>query len=220
MDIIDQSGVLGTTDGTATEKVEQLIDKGEQANMLYLTTKYLNIDSPNGSPFNNGWLYNTIPKIDFSKITYLRYSFSGSPIEYIDYYINSENCINHADAFSFTKKLKWIVGIDLSSSTNLFDFLAGSAIETIQRPLNIAKVTLATYAFGCANLKDIRFVPECIKVSVSFTSAVLSDESIQSIIDGLATVETAQTLTLHATVKAKLTETQLDTITNKNWNLA
>ena len=67
----------------------------------------------------------------------------------------------------------------------------------------------------------IEFVAETIKVSISFINVnLLSAESIQSVIDGLATVTTAQTLTLNATVKAKLTEEQLATITNKNWNLA
>lgn len=53
-------------------------------------------------------------------------------------------------------------------------------------------------------------------------SSKLSDSSIQNIIDSLAdlTGTTAQTLTFHADVKAKLTQTQLDTITSKNWNLA
>lgn len=80
----------------------------------------------------------------------------------------------------------------------------------------------SNYLFGnCTSLKEIRFVSECIKYSIWFgDSPLLSAESIQSIIDGLATVETAQTLTLHADVKAKLTETQIATITSKNWNLA
>ena len=67
----------------------------------------------------------------------------------------------------------------------------------------------------------IKFVEKSIKASIAFAqSSLLSDESIQSIIDGLATVETAQTLTLHADVKAKLTDEQIAQITIKNWSLA
>ena len=70
-------------------------------------------------------------------------------------------------------------------------------------------------------LENLKIVPQTIKTSVTFVwCPLLTAESIQSIIDGLATVETAQTLTLHAGVKAKLTEEQLATITSKNWNLA
>jgi hypothetical protein len=70
-------------------------------------------------------------------------------------------------------------------------------------------------------LEDIQFVENTIRFSTSFAHCnLLSDKSVQSIINGLAAVGTTQTLTLHADVKAKLTQTQLDTITSKNWNLA
>lgn len=75
--------------------------------------------------------------------------------------------------------------------------------------------------FGLVRLEEVRFEKETLSLSVSFAqSPLLSDVSIQSIIDGLATVETAQTLTLHADVKAKLTEAQISQITSKNWTLA
>lgn len=71
------------------------------------------------------------------------------------------------------------------------------------------------------SLEYIRFKENTVNALLSFSRcSSLSDESIQSIIDGLATVGTTQTLTLHADVKAKLTETQLATITGKNWTLA
>jgi hypothetical protein len=63
-------------------------------------------------------------------------------------------------------------------------------------------------------------VKETIKDSVSIKSPVLSDESIQSIVDGLAPITNTKTLTLHADVKAKLTNEQLTTITNKKWSVA
>ena len=74
---------------------------------------------------------------------------------------------------------------------------------------------------ACKSLVTVSFVENSIPFSLSFAqSPLLSDESIQSIINGLATVETAQTLTLHADVKAKLTESQIAQITSKNWTLA
>ncbi len=89
--------------------------------------------------------------------------------------------------------------------------------------MNIPKVTNTTGAFtACEALTTISFVPGCIHVSIGFQySDKLSDASIQSIIDGLAdlTGATAQTLTFHATVGAKLTEAQKATITAKNWTL-
>lgn len=72
-------------------------------------------------------------------------------------------------------------------------------------------------------LKEVRFKQGTVKVSLNISSTgVLTDESIQSIIDGLAdlTDGTAQTLSLHADVKAALSEEQLVSITQKNWTVA
>lgn len=70
------------------------------------------------------------------------------------------------------------------------------------------------------NLREIRFVAGSIKGNISFVdTAVLSAESIQSIIDGLAdlTGSETKTLTLHASIV--LTDEQKATITAKNWTL-
>lgn len=61
-------------------------------------------------------------------------------------------------------------------------------------------------------------------VETSFSlaqSALLDDVSIQNIVDSLADLsgKTAQTLTLHGDVGAKLTDEQKATITAKNWTL-
>lgn len=224
MDIIDQSGVLDSTDGTATDKIQQLLDKADDGNLWYEASKKIkNFASHQQCPCFVNWAYSRLPRTDFSNIQSMSYAIWGTQLEYIDYYINSGKCTNFSDALSSNKKLKWMVGIDLSSATTIFDlFLSNNELETIQEPLNIPNVKDARNAFGeCWKLKDIRFVPESIKISIAFnSSSLLTVESIQSIIDGLATVETSQTLTLRADAKAKLTEEQLATITNKNWNLA
>ena len=71
-------------------------------------------------------------------------------------------------------------------------------------------------------LEEIRFEGK-IFTSIGFSqSPLLTNESVQSIIDALAdlTEETTQTLSLHADVKATLTEEQLASITQKNWTVA
>ena len=73
----------------------------------------------------------------------------------------------------------------------------------------------------CRNLESITFEGE-IAYSLSLSnSSLLNDASVQNIIDCLAdlTGKTAQTLTLHADVGAKLTDTQKAAITAKNWTL-
>ena len=89
--------------------------------------------------------------------------------------------------------------------------------------MDISNATSTSNMFnGCTGLKKILFVKGCIKLSMNFTYCrLLDDASIQSIIDGLAdmTGKTAQTLSFHADVGAKLTEAQKAAITAKNWTL-
>lgn len=75
------------------------------------------------------------------------------------------------------------------------------------------------YSFGrCHALKEIRFAPECIKYSIHFVdSPLLSQESVQSIIDGLAWVDVVQHLTLNSQVV--VTDSQKQAIYNKGWTL-
>ena len=73
---------------------------------------------------------------------------------------------------------------------------------------------------GCTSLIEVRFTPESIKQNLAFTqSSQLSDESIQSILDGLANVSTTQTLSLNSEVYAKLTEEQKQSATDKGWTI-
>lgn len=78
---------------------------------------------------------------------------------------------------------------------------------------------------NCRNLEEINIVCEGeggFATNLSFAqSSKLSAESVQSIIDALVdlTGATAQTLTFHKTVGAKLTQAQKNAISAKNWTL-
>ena len=126
---------------------------------------------------------------------------SSSSLEEVDFLWNEINLKNATWCFDSCKKLKVIKAYlnfsAHSSSANNYTF------------------------YNCSALEEVRIVSNTIFKSINFAqSPLLSDESIQSIIDGLATVETSQTLTFHADVKAKLTEEQISQITSKNWTLA
>lgn len=107
--------------------------------------------------------------------------------------------INGVNTFNGSHSLKRIIGvIDFSKAINVDSFFN-----------------------GCISLEEVRFKENSLSVSISLSSSsLLSDEAIQSIIDGLAIVETTQTIKFHADVKAKLTEAQISQITSKNWTLA
>ena len=218
--IIDNSGVLDSTEGTVEEKVEQVVDKAEDENLWYMRS------TETSDRFGTGLFHHShltkLPRLDLSKNTNLSNFCTSASIERIDQYLNTESCLLFTSAFNGTANLVYLKGICTKNAIRVNSMFYDSAIKEIEVPFDFSNVQSGySSAFQKASaLVEVRFVTETIKVSILFTSALLSAESIQSIIDGLATVETAQTLTLHADVKAKLTQAQLDTITGKNWSLA
>ena len=102
-------------------------------------------------------------------------------------------------------------------------FFYDSKLFEILGELDFTAVTSFSNTFiGCANLVTITPKANTIKISIDLSYCnLLSDLSIQSIIDGLAdlTGGTAQTLDFHADVLAKLTDEQLLEIAIKNWSV-
>ena len=145
-------------------------------------------------------------------------SFMNSNIERIDFYI-ANPFTTHNGCFRGTSKLKYIKGINMSQSKNMGLMFSGSGIEVIEEPLDISLVTVTSNAFACDNLREIRFVPETINRTLDFSRcSKLSAQSIQSIIDGLATVTATQALKINSAII--LTDEQKASITSKGWTLA
>ena len=216
--LIDESGVLNSTEETVMEKVEQLIDKAQWENFWYeasgtWTTQFTSL-------FNGSKTIKILPKLNFKNATVISGLCANSSLERVEYFINSSNATNLRVVFNACKSLVYIYGIDASKATNLeHAFSRNDLLETIQEPLNFSSATKVSDCFtNCTALKNIRFVPESIKISIIIPSSVLSAESIQSIIDGLALVTTAQTLTLHA--NAKILQSQVDSANAKGWTVA
>lgn len=113
---------------------------------------------------------------------------------------------------------------DFSKATNLEWTFSSADIKEILGEIDMSatKTIPCDNTFNYVMLKEVRFKKETIYNSLNIPSRSLSNESIQSIIDGLAdlTGETAKIITLSADVKAKLTDEQITTITSKNWTLA
>lgn len=141
----------------------------------------------------------------------------------------SNKCTNIQWTFAgglAVEKFKTIEILGDTSSVKTFNdaFRNRKNLESIIGYFDCSSVTSFSNMF--MNVSTIKeFFPKAgtIKISIHFGGqSKLTDESIQAIIDGLAdlTGSTAQTLTLHADVKAKLTETQIASITSKNWTLA
>ena len=144
----------------------------------------------------------------------------GSRQWWLDVFSQKKNFANMFEGCSMTT----IPQLDTSNGTNFVSmfYLFGN-LTTIPQLDTSNGTNFYNMFYHCYALKNISFVAGCIKKSISFAqSDKLTDESIQSIIDGLAdlTGQTAQTITFHPDVKNKLTEEQIASVTSKNWNIA
>lgn len=184
--LIDQSGVLDSTEGTVEDKVEQLIEKAN----------------------------------------YLEVKFGSNPINKTVVLRLNEDWSNFAYAFTKNTNVQHIIlqGLEkcnivsyaywCQQTTNLISVDGELDFSYINNQTNMS------YMFNeCVNLEEIRYKPNTAKFAHSYRhSPKLSAESIQSIFDGLATVETAQTLTLNA--NAKILQSQVDSANAKGWTVA
>ncbi len=135
---------------------------------------------------------------------------------------NNGNIINFESVFRSCRTIKTL---DLTE----FNAKIGSAYMTfyyavelyeVLGQLDFTECSSATYAFNaCSNLVTLTPKANSIKISIDFSGCTkLSTTSKQSIFDGLAVVDTAQTLTLHANLK--ILQTQVDSANAKGWTVA
>lgn len=169
---------------------------------------------------------NLLPQLlasDMSHITMAQYAFQDNT-QLTEFHAPDTMRIGTPNyMFQRCTNLVRVSGLDKGLSTvvitGLFD---GCTSLADAGTLNFEGVEYASNTFAnCSALEEIRITGN-INVAVSFAySSLLSDGSVQSIIDALAdrTETTALTLTLHADVGAKLTDEQKATVTAKNWTL-
>lgn len=152
--------------------------------------------------------------------TYICYQATGlKTITFKDLLENSALSFGYAfrdckttETVSFDNKtIKIAVAVDT--------FRNMSALKEINGTLDLTEVTNVNTMFdGCGALETVRFKENSIKLSISFSKCPkLSSATVQSIIDGLATVTDAQTLTLNSAII--LTDEQRATIEAKGWTL-
>lgn len=94
------------------------------------------------------------------------------------------------------------------------------SLENINGTIDASKCTSFGNAFTkCYALREFRFTENSIKTSLSFAASPnLSVDSKNSIFNGLALVETTQTLTLPANLK--ILQSQVDSANAKGWTVA
>ena len=220
----------GNIDTTLTAAVESLIDGyGSGGNDYYSIASSIMFNNLN--PFGKSEIFVCLKVTKRIGSLFSQSVEKNTTVEHIT--LKTEQKLEFANAIFYTlsaytdEYLKHItLYIDTSEVLNMSTIFANlRALEVVDgEPLDFSCATNINGIFnGCVSLKEFRVKKESIKVSFSCAYAQsLSAESMQSIIDGLADLTDldTQTLTLHADVKAKLTEEQISQITSKNWTLA
>lgn len=213
--LIDQSGVLDSTEGTATEKVEQLIGKASELDV------FMNITNASGL-FCSAKNLPSTTVVNLPNLTNgdLKSMFSGvTSVKKI--ILNIPRCYSIEYAFDACAILEEIVLNFSTKGITRFNQACQNArvLKKIVGALDFSSATNVGWMFNnCYALEEVTFEPNTLSVSFMFTwSPKLTTESIQSIIDGLATVETAQTLTLNSTVLSQVTDEQWQIAEEKNW---
>lgn len=187
------------------------------------------INAPKGTNFNSMFQYcsklteisgsnlSTPKGTDFSRMFYTSGIVNASNLD-------TSNGNNFQQMFDTCTSLDTVSLTSTSKGTNFrWMFRSCSSLDTISSELDFGNATMASniLAFGkCYQLKNITIKPNSIKFNFSVSdSQFLTDESVQSIIDGLATVETACKVTFSSGIADKLTAEQTQQITDKNWNI-
>ena len=144
--------------------------------------------------------------------------------------------------YYFVRNCTSLVEVDVSNFntskvTNMGETFKGATkLKMVDvRNWDASNVTNSTYCFyQCDSLTSIiggATIEEVLenkiscmnglKVSINLTKTLKLDRaSLRALINGLAEVETTQTLTLGATLRAKLTEEDIAIATAKNWTIA
>lgn len=244
--LIDESGVLDT-EGTVTEKVEQLIGKAEELDAfmnitdgasLFKSAKSFPsktvINLPSATTLNNAfstWNAEPIPIVEELIVNAPTINDSGknslTQMFYNNYGVKKvvltlpDGCQSMQSTFAGSKNLEDVVLCFSTKTITVFNTtFQNSGVKRISGVLDFSSTTNASSTFwGCANLEDVRFAPNTLSISMSLASSSnLTSGSVQSIIGGLAAVETARTLTLNA--NTKILQSQVDGANAKGWTVA
>lgn len=160
---------------------------------------------------------------------FLRTTVENTTVEEIDVTVEKQvtsasNAFNNTTINSALKKIT--LNVDFSQCTIVSAlFWKLNNLEVIDgKPLDFSSAKGFGLVFnGCTSLKTVSFAVGTIKENFSIpNSSVLDDNSIQSVVDGLADLTGAdtKTLTLTEAVKKRMTEEQIAAVTSKNWTLA
>ena len=232
--ILTEKGVEATADETTTALVDKVAEISTGSEDSYYDA-FWDAYQQNGERKNYysafygiGWNDTTFrPKYDLIIKGDMQYAFASSNIE-IDLISKLKEWGLTIDTSGVTGGSHWFYNSNfitlptihcLKGSSHFMSCLNLSMIEKVV----VSKDSDIGYSFfNCPKLENITIEGEIGKTTAFAQSNLLTNDSVQSIINALIdlTDTTTQTLTLHKDVKSKLSESQISAITSKNWTLA
>lgn len=154
------------------------------------------------------WMFYQTPKLTKLNISTWKlpetvkstsYMFSSCGVDNLD-------CLKNWDVSKITKMDNMINSCKNLKSLDLSSWDVGNVIR------------FGSFCTFCSALEDFK-APKNIKVSISFDYSGLNYESLMSVINNLAPVETTQTLTIGSTLLKKLSAEDIAIATQKGWTV-
>ena len=166
--------------------------------------------------------------IDTRRVTGMQNMFSscGSLTSLDVSNFNTQNVTNMNGMFYFCSSLTSldVSGFNTQNVTNMNGMFYGCESLTfinLGDKFDASKVSNVSDMFtNCNSLKTITGSIKNLSISLNLSKCPLDHDSALRIINGLATVTTAQTLTLNSTTKSTLSATEKAVLINKGWTLA
>ena len=165
-----------------------------------------------------------VSNFDTSKVVYINSMFNGcSALTTLDVTNFNTSMVNHMS--SMFRNCSRLTSLDVSkfvtsNVTSMDSMFAGcSSLTSLELTrFDTSLVTDSSDMFhGCIELETIKWANWKPSVDVSSTS--LTQESTKDIVDKLATVTEAKTLTLGYTLMSYLSTDEISSATNKGWTL-
>ena len=166
--------------------------------------------------------------IDTRRVTSMQSMFQGcGSLTSLDVSnFNTQNVTNMQALFQGCSSLKSldVSNFNTQNVTNMYYmfFNCGSLTSiNLGDKFDASKISSVENMFYlCSSLKTITGSIKNLSISLNLSSCPLDHDSALRIINGLATVTTAQTLTLSSTTKSTLSATEKAVLINKGWTLA
>ena len=166
--------------------------------------------------------------IDTRRVTSMRSMFNGcSSLTSLD--VSNFNTQNVTNLQSMFLDCSSLTSLDVSNFNtqnvtnmqNMFQGCSSLTFINLGDKFDASKVSNVTYMFrSCDSLKTITGSIKNLSISLNLSNSPLDHDSAMRIINGLATVTTAQTLALSSTTKNTLSATEKAVLINKGWTLA